>query len=732
MRLTFKIFSLVIFLIFIILLYLSFIGLETRRFNNLISEKLNGFNPKITSNINVVKIHFNFKTFSFDVKSNEPEIFIDNKKIIFKEIKTNIPLTSLSDSDFLISNLEFSTKKNNIKELLQILREVKYSPEFFLLNKFIKKGEIIINANIKINKEGKIKNDYFINGEVINGEIKLLNKNLVKYINFNFDIRENIYYIYNSKLSYRDNTFNSQKIEIVKKDNVKIQGEFENDLNYSNMDFLNIFIDPGYIENINDLKLFSKNNFSFFLDKKLKVKDLKIVSQIKLTKLHYKLNDINNIKMIDGRKNLIKLSDHSLKLSYKKDNILIDGEGEFSFNKNKDKANYLFKKSKKGLLFNTNISIIKNPISLELLEYYKPSDERLDIAISGTLKKNGSLIIEKANLLHKKNELSILNLELDKEKNLNKLDSVLLNLSDENNYRNNLDIKRKKNRYFLKSKHFNGVKFIDKILKGEKNQKNNLFNKKDIELILKINELKVDKESFLNDFNGSLFFKRGKIFSASIQSTFNDKKDFNFLVNTEANGQVITSLYAGNAKPLVNKYKFIKGFDDGSLDFYSIKNGGVTKSTLKIYNFRLKELPSLTKLLTLASLQGIADTLKGEGIRFNEFEMNFNKTGSLMTIDEVYAIGPAISVLMSGYVESEKIISLKGTLVPATTLNKVIGSIPFLGNILVGTKTGEGVFGVSFKIKGPPKKLKTTVNPIKTLTPRFITRTLEKIKNSKQ
>jgi len=99
-----------------------------------------------------------------------------------------------------------------------------------------------------------------------------------------------------------------------------------------------------------------------------------------------------------------------------------------------------------------------------------------------------------------------------------------------------------------------------------------------------------------------------------------------------------------------------------------------------------------------------------------------------MTIDEIYAIGPAISILMSGYIESDKIISLKGTLVPATTLNKVIGSIPILGNILVGNKTGEGVFGVSFKIKGKPKKLKTTVNPIKTLTPRFITRTLEKIK----
>jgi hypothetical protein len=35
-------------------------------------------------------------------------------------------------------------------------------------------------------------------------------------------------------------------------------------------------------------------------------------------------------------------------------------------------------------------------------------------------------------------------------------------------------------------------------------------------------------------------------------------------------------------------------------------------------------------------------------------------------------------------------------------------------------------------MKGPPKDIKTTVNPIKTLTPRFITRTLEKIKNMKK
>ena len=141
-------------------------------------------------------------------------------------------------------------------------------------------------------------------------------------------------------------------------------------------------------------------------------------------------------------------------------------------------------------------------------------------------------------------------------------------------------------------------------------------------------------------------------------------------------------------------------------------------------------MPALTKLLSLSSLQGIADLATGEGIRFNEFDMFYDSSKNLITINEIYALGPAISILMEGYVEKNKLVSLRGTLVPATTVNKTIAKIPLLGSILVGDKSGEGVFGVSFKIKGPPNDLDTRVNPIKSLTPRFITRTLEKIKNA--
>ena len=56
-----------------------------------------------------------------------------------------------------------------------------------------------------------------------------------------------------------------------------------------------------------------------------------------------------------------------------------------------------------------------------------------------------------------------------------------------------------------------------------------------------------------------------------------------------------------------------------------------------------------------------------------------------------------------------RLVSLRGTLVPATTINKNIAKIPILGDILVGDKMGEGVFGVSFKIKGPPGEIWTHV-----------------------
>ena len=58
---------------------------------------------------------------------------------------------------------------------------------------------------------------------------------------------------------------------------------------------------------------------------------------------------------------------------------------------------------------------------------------------------------------------------------------------------------------------------------------------------------------------------------------------------------------------------------------------------------------------------------------------------------------------------------MRGTLVPAKTLNNLISKIPVIGKIVIPKEVGEGLFGISFKMKGPPGNIKTTINPIRQL-----------------
>ena len=156
-----------------------------------------------------------------------------------------------------------------------------------------------------------------------------------------------------------------------------------------------------------------------------------------------------------------------------------------------------------------------------------------------------------------------------------------------------------------------------------------------------------------------------------------------------------------------------------------------SNSKLKIENFKVVNAPGVIKLLSLADLGGLADLAEGEGLSFDILEINMEKNKNFLKINEILALGPSISVLMEGYQDENGLTSLRGTLVPAKTLNKMISKIPVIGNIVVPKEVGEGLFGVSFKMKGSEGKIKTTINPIRTLTPRFIQKIIDRNKETK-
>jgi len=724
MKIILKIFISIILILLIVTTYLSTIGIETDRFNNQIKDKIKSIDKKTVIQLKKIKLVLDPFKLKINIKTIGSKLINQNGTVEIENLKTQISIKSLIENKFSIESLEISTKSLEVRNLISFLRSFRNSPELFLLEKTIKNGYLIGDIKLEFDSNGNIKSNYEINGFLRDTKLSILKKYNLQKLDLIFNYKKENLLLSDISFTLNDLKFLSENISLKKdKDDFSVSGEINHKELVFNKKNLDLFIKPFFSDiDFEKLRFSSKNRFSFETNKKFEFRNFTLESDTLIDELSV-INKFKLKNFFPKIKENFNLSDHKLSIKYLKNKIYLDGKGNILIQDNKDTLTYSIAKKNDILDFKTSLKINDNPFNIESLNYKK---ENVLIQLEGSKNKKNEIKIKDFFINEKENRIRAQNIKLNKNLEIVKLGTVSLKYTDQENQKNQLKFYPMKNKYILKGPSFNANSLVDDLLFQDQNS--NFFNI-DTTIEVSIDKIFLDNEYDLFNFNGNIIFKNKEIVKANLNGSFPNNKKLNFTINTNDSNK-ITTLYIDKAEPIVKRYKFIKGFDNGILDFYSSKKLNESTSTLKIYDFNLKELPALTKILTLASLQGIADILSGEGIGFDEFEMKFKSNKDGMIIDEIYAIGPAISILMDGYVEKDKLISLRGTLVPATTLNKFIGSLPVLGKILVGSKTGEGVFGVSFKIKGPPKKLETSVNPIKTLTPRFITRTLEKIKKN--
>ena len=718
----------ILFLLIIVLLsifYLSYFGIKTDKFNNNISNQLKKNYPNLEIKFKEIKLLLNPTNLLISVETENPIIFFEEKEIKLKKISTNYNIISFFIKEFGINTLNLETKNNEIKDILKLLRLNKDTPQLYILDKTINKGKIFIEAKINFDEKGNIKNDFKISGKINNLYLKLLNKNEIKDLNLNFNYYDKNLDLKNINLSYFDLKISSENISLKKNNKFYIiKGKFKNSKKIIPKEIISLIFKN---ESLDKVILSSENDFSFKINKKYKISDLSIKSKVNLDEANFKLNNKFVKSYIPDFENTFKFINNVLDIKYKK-NIFIKGNGKVEIGNKKEEIEYNLNFIDDKLSYEVVLFLNKVLIKFDLINLLKKENVKSKIKIKGKNSKN-TIKIEKISLDANDIEISADNFELTNNFKIINFDKINLNYIDKYKKKNDLIISKNKKEYIITGKEFDISNIVNETLKSDGGDSLKLFDKKNRIFQVGFDKNYIDKEHYLVKLKGKFKIKNNDLYDMDFDSKFSNNKNLSLSIKTKNNNKV-TTFFSDFAKPFVKKYKFIKGFEEGKIDFSSTKKNKISNSKLKIYDFKLKELPALTKILTLASLQGIADILSGEGVRFDDFEMNFQNKKDLMEIKEIYAIGPAISILMDGYVQGDDLVSLRGTLVPATTVNKFVGSIPILGDILVGKKTGEGVFGVSFKIKGPPKDLKTTVNPIKTLTPRFITRTLEKIKKT--
>ena len=722
------------------IIFLSYFVIETDKFDGLIKSKANEVNRYITIGFQKTKIHLNPTKLNLVVKLQNPKILVKNNEIILSKLDLFLSLRSFFTSDFLLKRAEIAFAKNDIKDLTKITNI--FLPKIInkQVNKIFHKGNLEGEFIIPFESDGSIGKDYGFSGKVSDASINLTKKFSIKKLTteinhtkdvdghgFKITIREG--FIYNLELTDSIINLKLKKNETKVKSLLRTKGK---------LDFPEIkTILTLFALNTNDLKDINgtvdlKTNINFDLSKQFKVKNLSysIEGDIAHLQIHTEERRIIN-EYLPGFDPKIILKDTNIKLVNFESNNTTELNG---FIKVKDyfdnfKIKEIYNYSDKSFAINGIIDLTNSKVKVSRLNYNKDYGKKSELNFDVNFVLDKYYNIHKLNFLADKTKISLSRIKLNKNfevKDFKKLEIKTY----ENEIKNNDFLVKKSEKVTMSGEVFDAQHLLKSLYKKSDKK---IFDKNfSSEIQINLNKALTGTSDDVSNFAMIASINKGSYDKLSLKGNFSEDEIVEMSIYQVDKDKKTLQVISDRARPFIKNFDFIEGFEGGKLEYESIISKEVTNSNLTITEFKVSKVPALAQLLTLASLQGIADTLSGDGIRFESFEMKSYTEGNVMNIEDALAIGPAISILLSGYVDKGKTVSLRGTLVPATKLNAIIASIPVVGDILVGKKTGEGVVGVSFKMKGSPKDIKTTINPIKTLTPRFIVRAVEKIKKQKK
>jgi hypothetical protein len=151
----------------------------------------------------------------------------------------------------------------------------------------------------------------------------------------------------------------------------------------------------------------------------------------------------------------------------------------------------------------------------------------------------------------------------------------------------------------------------------------------------------------------------------------------------------------------------------------SAKPGRPIVGKLRMSEFRTVRAPILARVLSVALLTGVLDSLSGEGIRFAGLEADFAYADPRLDVLDAKASGSSLGVTARGTMNLDAdTVELDGTIVPANALNSLPGRIPLIGNLLTGG--GGGVFAATYRVSGALGDPRVTVNPLSALAPGFL------------
>lgn len=164
----------------------------------------------------------------------------------------------------------------------------------------------------------------------------------------------------------------------------------------------------------------------------------------------------------------------------------------------------------------------------------------------------------------------------------------------------------------------------------------------------------------------------------------------------------------------------------GTLEMSGLYRNGQVDAVLKGEDIRVSRIPLLGQLLSLASLQGLSDTLTGEGIGFSDYEFPVRYRDNFLFIRDGWARGEALRINIRGGMDTKAhTLDYNGTLIPAYGVNSAFSQVPVVSDVLTSSR-GEGVLGIKYRLRGAADAPQAEIDPFSLVLPGFFRRLLDK------
>ncbi len=141
---------------------------------------------------------------------------------------------------------------------------------------------------------------------------------------------------------------------------------------------------------------------------------------------------------------------------------------------------------------------------------------------------------------------------------------------------------------------------------------------------------------------------------------------------------------------------------------------------VEVGEFRMVGAPLLARLLNALSVTGLLELLGGEGLVFSQLVGDLTWSERALEVANVRTSGGALGLTVDGAFDlTNETVALEGTIVPVYGINRILGMVPILGDLLSGGK-GQGIFSATYHFTGPSAQPEVSVNPLAVLAPGFL------------